>query len=99
MNLKIDKIKTYVGFAVKSGEFVIGIDEVLKQKRLELIIVSNSLQPSSKSKVEAYAKKSNVKLLAFDGREFDFVTNMTNVKVFGLKNKNLASAIKKLYSE
>ena len=41
------KIKTYIGFAEKSGNLVIGTDNLLKSKRLKLVLFSENLGESA----------------------------------------------------
>ena len=96
MDLKVNKIKTYVGFAIKSKQIKFGIDEILKNKFLDLILVSSELAESSKSKLENFASKTNSKLIELEQDQIDFVLNKTNVKVFAITNKGLADAIKNL---
>lgn len=96
MDLKVNKIKTYVGFAIKSKQIKFGIDEILKNKFLDLILVSSELAESSKSKLESFASKTNSKLIELEQNQIDFVLNKTGVKVFAITNKGLADAIKNL---
>ena len=96
MDLKVNKIKTYVGFAIKSKQIKFGIDEILKNKFLDLILVSSELAESSKSKLESFASKTHSKLIELEQNQIDFVLNKTGVKVFAITNKGLADAIKNL---
>lgn len=96
MDSKVNKIKTYVGFAIKSKQIKFGIDEILKNKFLDLILVSSELAESSKSKLENFASKTHSKLIELEQNQIDFVLNKTGVKVFAITNKGLADAIKNL---
>ena len=98
MELKTNKLKTYVGFAIKSKNIKFGTDEILKQKFLHLVIYSSQLQDSSKNKLTKFATQTNSKLIELEQNEIDLVLNKTQIKAFAITDKGLADAIKKLYS-
>ena len=51
MKINTNKVKTYVGFAVKSRKIRNGVDDILKLKNADLIMVSDSLAESGMKKV------------------------------------------------
>ena len=65
MKINTGKIKTYVGFAVKSRKIRFGVDDILKLKNTSLILVSDSLAESGMKKLEGYANKNSVDLIKF----------------------------------
>lgn len=96
MTLNHCKIKSYIGFAIKSRCIKYGVDDILKLKTVHLILSSDSLAKSSSEKLLAFANKKNCEhfklslndfLQLFDGNE--------NVKAVAIVDSNLASAIKK----
>ena len=54
------KIKTYIGFAIKSRKIKFGVDDILKLKNAELIIVSDSLSESGMKKLEGFAERKSI---------------------------------------
>ena len=57
--------------AVNANKYKCGTREVLgSMKGSKLIMLSNSLKPESRSKLEEQAKSANVPLYVFDGNSF-----------------------------
>ena len=82
-NMK-DKIKTYINFAIKSGECAIGTDKILKLKRAEVIIVSPELSNNALNKI----KNKNISKIITISEVFP-----EGVLAIAIINKNLADAI------
>ena len=95
MNLQIPKIKTYIGFAIKSREITFGVDDIVKTKKSKLILASKDLGESSLSKLEKFSKEKNLEVVLFDSADFVEVVQNENIKAVSVENKNLAEAIKK----
>ncbi|MBQ7452943.1 MAG: hypothetical protein IJS68_01600 [Clostridia bacterium] len=87
-----NKIKTYIGFAIKSGEFALGVDNILKARKVAIILVDEVLGENSCRKL--YNK--------FDGSIIRKVANLTDITngamAFAITNKELASACNKILS-
>lgn len=61
------KIKSYLGFCIKAGKAVFGVDNIVKIKRgLYLIIQDKELGNASKRKLRNYVVSNNVELLELD---------------------------------
>ena len=90
----MNKLISYVGFAIKSNSIIKGVDDLTKsKKKVWLILKSEGLGVNSKEKLEAFTKSKNIETIAL--REDVFKTlNLAGVKVVGLTDKNLANAIK-----
>lgn len=95
MEINVSKIKTYIGFAIKSRKIKFGVDDILKLKKADLIIVSDSLAESGKSKLEGFAKKKGLEQIEFGQEIFAEIVQNTNIKAAAILDKNLAEAIKK----
>ena len=95
MNLQISKIKSYVGFAIKSREITYGVDDIVKTKKSKLVLASKDLGESSLSKLEKFGDSKNVEVILFDSADFAEVVQNENIKAVSIENKNLAEAIKK----
>ena len=100
MNVETSKIKSYVGFAIKSKHIKYGVDEILKMKFADVILFSNSLGNSSREKLLAFSKNTNSKIFEFEEDVFDEIaSNNKNLKAVAITDKNLANAIKKIMTE
>ncbi len=94
--MKTEKIKTYINFAIKSRDIIFGLDNILKLNNIELIISSTSLGNSSEKTLKNFVKNKNLSHYALDDVLFRNIIKGENVKVFALKNKNLAKPIMEL---
>ena len=90
--MDVKKIKTYIGFAKKSGSIIYGID-ALCVKRTDLMYLSNLLSLSSRDKCLNTANKNKTKVFVVEQEIIDEITSSTNIKAFGIKNKQLSNAI------
>ena len=89
-----NKIKTYIGFSVRSGQIIYGADTLIEtRKHVKLIVLCSSLASSSKDKVIEYAKSKNIPVLTLEDLLLEDVVFKKNCKVVGLLNKNLAQAV------
>jgi ribosomal protein L7Ae-like RNA K-turn-binding protein len=95
MKINTSKIKTYVGFAVKSRKIRYGVDDILKLKNADLIIVSDSLAESGMKKIEAFADRKSVSLIKLSEEDFFEVVQNISIKALAVLDENLADAIKK----
>lgn len=95
MKDNLSKIKTYIGFAIKSGKIRYGVDDILKLKNAELILVSESLADSGMKKLEGLAERKEIKLIKFSEEEFLELIQNISIKASAILDKNLAEAIKK----
>ena len=95
MNLQIPKIKSYIGFAIRSREITFGVDDIVKTKKAKLIIASRDLGESSLSKLEKFSSEKNLEVILLDAADFAEVVQNENIKAVSVENKNLAEAIKK----
>lgn len=95
MNNNLGKIKTYVGFAIKSRKIKFGVDDILKLKNAELVMVSDSLAESGMKKLKGFAERNSAMLINFSESEFLELIQNTSIKAAAILDKNLADAIKK----
>lgn len=95
MSGNFSKIVAYVGFAIKSKNIIYGTDDIIKSKRAKIILLSESLSDSSKSKIENYAKQKNIEVKNFKAEVFNEIINNQNIKAAAITNESLADAINK----
>ena len=95
-----NKIKTYIGFAKKSGNLKIGTDNILEYKKFSDIIISRDISDNTKNKIRNYALKKSSNLIEVDCDLFKFVFGSDKIKAVSILDKNLATScfdcIKKL---
>ena len=95
MEINTSKVKTYIGFAVKSRKIKYGVDDIVKLKSASLILVSEALAESGHGKVKAYALKKSIDVIDMDSKSFNDIIQNTSIKAAAILDDNLADAIKK----
>lgn len=89
----MQRIKSYIGFAIKSNHVIKGIDDLTKtRKKVSLILVSNELKGNSKDKVHQLSNSKNIPLKEIENQIF-IDLNLIGVKILGITDPNLAKAI------
>lgn len=96
MSLQLEKIKTYVGFSIKSRHIVFGTDSILSCKNAKVVMMSTALADSAKSKLMHYHEKWNTPIFVIDVSEFLDIVQNESVKAIAITDSGLASAIKKI---
>lgn len=95
MKDNLSKVKTYIGFAIKSRKIKYGVDDILKLKNAGIILVSESLADSGMKKLEGFAERKSIKLTKFSEEEFLELIQNNSIKATAILDDNLADAIKK----
>lgn len=93
--METSKIKTYIGFAIKSRKIKFGVDDIIKLKNAEIILVSDSLGDSALKKINGYAIKKDVQVFLLNSADFFELIQNENIKAAAILDKNLADAIKR----
>lgn len=91
----IDKAKSYIGFAIKSRKIKFGVDDILKLKTADLILVSDSLAESGLKKIKMFALNKSITMCMLREDQFNELIENTSIKVTAILDINLAEAIKK----
>lgn len=87
-------IKSYIGFALKSGQIIFGIDNLKKSKLNSYIIIySGDLSENGKKDLSKYLEKKNIKAISFEDIDLSQLVNRNNCKIVGILDQNLANAI------
>lgn len=90
--MNLTKIKTYYGFAVKSGKIVYGTDNILKAKPLA-IFISEAISENAKNKLKRMCDDYECCMINLDQSNMENITTNQNIMAFGITDKNLAEAI------
>jgi len=86
-----DKTETYVGFAIKKGSVVFGVDNVATyRKKVYLLLATETLSQNSLKAMCDASQKFGCKLLQIP--DYDLL-KMRNCKALAICDKNLADAI------
>lgn len=95
MPINCSKIKSYIGFAKRSRQFILGISAIEKYiGSCEIILFSSSLARSSAEKLLNLAKKKNVLIFCLDQHDMTEIVENANIKAIAITDKNLSAAIK-----
>ena len=95
----VNKIYGLLGITAKAGKMLSGTDLVLEEmakKHVELVIVAEDTSEKTIKNIKYYCDKEKVEMIIF-GTIFDNskAIGKHNKAVIGIKDKNLADAIKK----
>lgn len=89
----MDKIISYLGFANKSNNLIVGQTPIKRtKKRLYLILVSDSASENLKNMAKNVALRHNCDVI-ISKFELQTLTNIKDVKIVGLTDENLSKAI------
>lgn len=92
--MEINKIKTYLNFAIRSRNIAFGVDDILKSRNIEVVIFSDLLAETSRNKLNNFATKKQICILQVSGDEMKELLQNESVKAVGVTDKNLAKAIR-----
>ena len=87
------KAETFIGFAMRTGNFRIGANAVATLKRANLVIVCSSASENTKKEAEKLAKKFKCPLIEPTEKTLEEITHRENAKVMAIADKNLSAAI------
>lgn len=87
----MDKIETYIGFSIRKGAAVFGVDCICTyRKKMYLVAVTETLAPKSKANVVRYATERGIPVVTVADYE---TLAKRNCKAVGICDKSLAEAI------
>ncbi len=89
-----NKLKTYLGFAIKSNSVVFGFDNLLETKKhVRCVLFSNDINPKIETKLLDLCKYKNWALAKVEDATIAQLTDRINCKVVGVINKDLVNGI------
>lgn len=90
------KVESYLGFCLRAGKVVFGVDGIEKQKKgVFLLIVDKSVGESSFKKMQKAREKLSCPLILAEEEKLGAMLYKPAVKAVAIKDKNLAEAIVK----
>lgn len=87
------KAETFIGFAMRTGNFRIGANAAATLKRASLMIVCRTASENTKKDAEKLAKKFKCPLIEPVTKTLDDLTHRENAKVMAISDKKLSEAI------
>lgn len=89
-----NKIFSYIGFAVKSGQVVWGLDGLKKTSdRAALIVIDEALSEGSKKEAVFVSEQKKIPMIRLPQGELSAALRRNNVKVLSITDAGLAGAI------
>ncbi|MCL1945016.1 MAG: hypothetical protein FWF56_04350 [Firmicutes bacterium] len=89
----MNKLTTYLGFCIKSGKIIYGIDNIISSHKLMYaILYDKSLSQNAISKAKTYAQRNSIPIIELDCLLQD-ILHKPNCKIVSILDKNLANAI------
>lgn len=92
--MRSNKIKSYLGFSVKSGNVIFGSDKLFESKKKPKLVIVCSLQNEKvTNKVLKLCKENNITCIKLIDITLADLICRDNCKVVGVLDDNLAQAI------
>lgn len=89
-----NKADTFIGFAVKSGAIVRGVNALdYTKEKIELLLICHTAAKNTVSEAQKISRARGVQLIQLSGTTLESVVNKENCKLCGITDKNLAKAI------
>ncbi len=90
----IEKIRAYLGFCLRAGKILYGVDDLeVYRKKIHLILVDESLAENSLKRVRKANETFKAPLLTFQSGLLGELLYRPAVKAVAIKDFNLAKAI------
>ena len=87
------KIENYLGFAIKAGKLLYGIDNVeASKKRKYLLIICKTASENLVKSAYRYAEKNNIPIIQAE-RVLEEMIYKSNCKLIAVQDSNLAKAM------
>ena len=91
-----DKVDSLLGFAVKAGKLIYGVDNMLLHgKKRYLVVVCKTLSPRSLKNCLNYASRCKLPIIRSVTRPLEEVLHKTQCKAVALTDRQMSEAILK----
>ena len=87
------KAETFIGFAIRTGKFRIGLNACGTLKKASLMLVCNSASENTVKDAIKLAKKFGCPILSPKEKKLEQITYRDNAKVMAIADKDLSKAI------
>lgn len=87
-----DKMKAYLGFALRARKLVLGVNAVkVTRGRVDLLIADKGASPNTKKEIESLKKRFSCPLVWVE--DLEDLTGKAHCKLAAMKEEHLAKAI------
>lgn len=91
--MRLEKIKAYLGFAIRSGKVIFGSDKLFESKKIpQLVLISATQNEKVTAKVIRFCEENNIRVFKLDS-DLGAIIGRDNCKVIGILDMELAKAI------
>lgn len=91
-----NKLKAYLSFSIRSGKIIFGFDNLVKSKRMPIIVIICSQQNDKvTNKIIKFCNDNNLKYYKLQNLILGELISRPNCKVVGILDTSLAEAITK----
>ena len=87
------KAETFIGFAIRTGKYKIGLNAVATLKRAYLVIACKSASDNSKDQADKLARRFHCPIIETVEKTLAEYVHRENAKVMAISDKGLAQAI------
>ena len=87
------KAETFIGFAIRTGNYRIGLNACATLKKASLMIVCGSASENSTKDAIKLAKKFGCPIISPTEKKLEEITHRENAKVMAIADKDLSKAI------
>ncbi|MGN0961897.1 MAG: L7Ae/L30e/S12e/Gadd45 family ribosomal protein [Christensenellales bacterium] len=92
--MRTEKIRSYLGFSIKSGKILFGSDKLFEStKRPNLVLICSTQNEKVTKKVLNYCNTNKIKSIKLNNLILSDLIGRENCKVIGILDYNLANAI------
>ena len=91
----MNKISTYLGFCIRAGKIVFGVDRIETLKKTYLLLADGELKENSFKIMLKTSEKFSAELIVTEGNLLGELLHKPQVKAVAILDEQLALAIKK----
>ena len=94
--MRIEKVKSYLGFAIRSGNVIFGSDKLFEVKKLpKVVIICSTQNEKVAGKVLRFCESNNIYAIRLEELVLSNLIARDNCKVLSILDTSLAEVIKK----
>ena len=91
---QLNKIDSYIGFSIKSGKAIFGLEMLKRSKNKPyIILIDESIGSNSLKQTKLYAERNNITIITLPKDHLNDSLKRNNVKVLSLLDESLCNAI------
>ena len=92
--MRIEKIKSYLGFAIRSGKVLFGSDKLFESKKLpKFVMICSTQNEKVTGKVLRFCKSNNICAIKLDELVLSELIVRDNCKVISILDTSLADVL------